>query len=125
MTLWSGSISGFCRDLDLCLNLYTGLRSYMRAPWPGSALTVYFLLFFHCSGGRGRGAHFQFFALAVEPMAICLRGAERVVDITVGSIIEKVSLCADDALLFLEDAGPSLTTALTLIDGLGKFSVYI
>lgn len=39
-----------------------------------------------------------------------------------GSITEKVSLYADDTILYLQDAGPSLSAALALIDTFGEFS---
>lgn len=39
-----------------------------------------------------------------------------------GSLVETVSLYADD-MLYLEDAGPSLLAALNLIERFGKFSV--
>lgn len=62
------------------------------------------------------------FALAVEPLAIALRAEVGVKGIVVGAIEEKVSLYADDTLLYLADASQSLRKALGLFEDFGRFS---
>lgn len=55
-------------------------------------------------------------------MAILLRSSPLVKGITLGSVQEKISLYADDTLLYLRNETDSLGTALTLIDIFGRFS---
>lgn len=62
------------------------------------------------------------FALAMEPLAILLRADPGVRGLQVGPIEEKLSLYADDALLYLADASSSLQTALDLINRFGGYS---
>lgn len=62
------------------------------------------------------------FALAIEPMAILIRSTPQIQGITIGPIQEKVSLYADDTLLYLTDDGQSLTQALQVIDRCGRYS---
>lgn len=61
------------------------------------------------------------FALAMEPMAGRIRSAPSVQGIQVGVITDKISLYADDTLLFLKDIS-SLPPALQIIDEFGSFS---
>lgn len=60
------------------------------------------------------------FALAMEPMAARIRSAPSLQGIQVGVITDKISLYADDTLLFLKDIS-SLPPALQ-IDKFGSFS---
>lgn len=62
------------------------------------------------------------FALAIEPLAILLQQGSRVKGIRVGPLQRKLSLYADDALLYLQDADMSLRAALDIIDSFGRFS---
>lgn len=62
------------------------------------------------------------YALVVEPLAIAIRAHPDIRGLRLGSLVETVSLYADD-MLYLEDAGPSLLAALNLIERFGKFSV--
>ncbi|XP_072012556.1 peroxisomal membrane protein PEX14 isoform X1 [Engystomops pustulosus] len=62
------------------------------------------------------------FALAIEPLAVAIRHSEGIKGITRGTIIEKVSLYADDTLVYLGDVGPSLESLLSLIERYGGFS---
>lgn len=62
------------------------------------------------------------YALAVEPLAITLRQHPGVRGLRCGQLTEVISLYAEDMLLYLADAGPSLQTALQLITAFGTFS---
>lgn len=62
------------------------------------------------------------FALSLEPLAILVRESLEVRGLQIGCLEEKISLYAEDALLYLNDAGPSLTAALELIDKFGSLS---
>lgn len=53
---------------------------------------------------------------------ILLRSADEVGGLRVGPLVERISLYADDTLLYLNDASDSLTAALRIIDEYGKFS---
>lgn len=54
------------------------------------------------------------FALAMEPLAILIRSSAIIKGITVEPLTEKLSLYADDALLYLLDASTSLEATLGL-----------
>lgn len=62
------------------------------------------------------------FALALEPLAVLVRDSSAVRGLRVGQLEENLSLYPDDALLYLNDAGPSLSAALKLFDTFGTFS---
>ena len=62
------------------------------------------------------------YALAVEPLCIALRHHPGIAGLRCGRVTELLSLYADDMLLYLSVAGPSLQTALQLITQFGKFS---
>lgn len=62
------------------------------------------------------------FALALEPLAVLVRESDTIKGLRVGSLEEKISLYADDTLLYLQDAGPSLKAALEAFDQFGQFS---
>lgn len=62
------------------------------------------------------------YALAVEPLATALREHPRVRGLSRGPLVEKISLYADDMLLYLEDSGDSLLTALDIIKQFGTYS---
>lgn len=62
------------------------------------------------------------FALAIEPLAILLRTSPELGGIKVGPLTERLSLYADDALLYLPDASTSLSSALEIINQYGSFS---
>lgn len=62
------------------------------------------------------------FALAIEPLAILLRASPKVGGIAVGPLTERLSLYADDALLYFPDASASLSVALEIINKYGFFS---
>lgn len=60
--------------------------------------------------------------LALEPLAILIRADREVRGILVGPIEEKLSLYADNALIYLADASASLKTALHLFDHFSGYS---
>lgn len=62
------------------------------------------------------------YALAVEPLAIAIRAHSDIRGLHSGQLVETISLYADDKLLCLEDAGPSLQAALRLIKRFRDFS---
>lgn len=64
------------------------------------------------------------FALAIEPLAIALRGDISIKGIQRENSEHKVSLYADDMLLYLSDPLSSLPQTLTLLDTFGKISGY-
>lgn len=59
------------------------------------------------------------FALAIEPVAEALRSSPHIRGLRIGLLEERLALYADDMLLFLNDAGPSLQGVL---DVLNKFA---
>lgn len=85
--------------------------------WKGASC---FLL----SRTQGRGAHCWpcFFSVVVEPLTIAIRTAGSVRGFRRGVDEEKISLYADDILLFLGDANYSLITAITIIKRFVGFS---
>ncbi len=64
------------------------------------------------------------FALAIEPLAIALRECQQITGITRGEAVHKVTLYADDLLLFISNPQTSLPAALTLLENFGQLSGY-
>uniref|UniRef100_A0A803JEC5 Reverse transcriptase domain-containing protein n=1 Tax=Xenopus tropicalis TaxID=8364 RepID=A0A803JEC5_XENTR len=62
------------------------------------------------------------FALAIEPLAILIRNSPSIQGLTYGNISEKVSLFADDILVYLANPAQSLPALLLEIQKFGKFS---
>lgn len=62
------------------------------------------------------------YALAAEPLAISIRADPEIVGLKLGPLTEKISMYADDTLLYLADPGHSLHNALQTIEQFGKFS---
>ncbi|KAM9316655.1 proto-oncogene tyrosine-protein kinase ROS [Gastrophryne carolinensis] len=62
------------------------------------------------------------FALAIEPLAIIIRNSPAIAGWRLGEIEEKISLYADDTLLYLADSYQSLEAALDTIGVFGRFS---
>lgn len=62
------------------------------------------------------------YALAVEPLATSICMPPGIRGLRCGQLIETISLNADDMLLYLEDAGQSLLTALETIKQFGNYS---
>lgn len=62
------------------------------------------------------------YALAAEPLAISIWQNPEIRGLGVGGLTEKISMYADDTLLYLADSGPSLQTASRTIEQFGTFS---
>uniref|UniRef100_A0A803JF55 Reverse transcriptase domain-containing protein n=1 Tax=Xenopus tropicalis TaxID=8364 RepID=A0A803JF55_XENTR len=62
------------------------------------------------------------FALAIEPMAIAIRHSQQVKGLVYKTIEEKISLYADDTLLYLADPHNSFTSAIQIVKRFGRFS---
>uniref|UniRef100_A0A803KF69 Reverse transcriptase domain-containing protein n=1 Tax=Xenopus tropicalis TaxID=8364 RepID=A0A803KF69_XENTR len=62
------------------------------------------------------------FALAIEPLAITIRNNPNIKGLNFANVTEKVSLFADDILIYLADSGTSLSTLLETIQTFGKYS---
>ncbi|XP_041436080.1 uncharacterized protein fam189a2.S isoform X1 [Xenopus laevis] len=62
------------------------------------------------------------FALAIEPLAIRIRANEDIQGLCVGNLIEKISLYADDMLVYLANSGAALENLLATISEFGQYS---
>ena len=62
------------------------------------------------------------FAIAIEPVAEALRTTPNIQGLRVGGLEERVALYADDMILFLRDAGPSLEGALELLNACSVYT---
>ena len=64
------------------------------------------------------------FALALEPLASCIRSSPEIHPITHLGIRHKISAYADDVILFISDPKASISPLLQLINTFGSFSGY-
>ena len=64
------------------------------------------------------------FDLAIEPLAIAIRGDERIKGITRGNTIHKTALYADDLLLFVSNPSQCIPHLLQLLQEFGSLSGY-
>ena len=64
------------------------------------------------------------FAIAVEPLAIALKQSEDFLGVVRGGFTHKISLYADDILLYVTDPLTSVPPILKILDQFGKFSGY-
>lgn len=64
------------------------------------------------------------FALAIEPLAVMIRGSREIQGIQRGKLDHKVSLYADDLLLYVSDPLKSLPAILQILNNFGKLSGY-
>lgn len=89
--------------------------------WPRwGQITAYFPL--HCSTRQGCPMSPLFFALAVEPFSIVLCCDPRVTCIFKNGLEQRVSLYADDLLLYIFNFSISIPVALTIFDSFGAIS---
>lgn len=64
------------------------------------------------------------FVLAIEPLALAIRSKSSIPGIVRGGIEHKVSLYADDLLLYMSSAETAIPSALNLLEQFGKISGY-
>ncbi len=64
------------------------------------------------------------FALVIEPLAIAIRSEQAIQGITRADAVHKISLYADDVLLYISDPVVSLPEALRIINSFSLFSGY-
>uniref|UniRef100_A0A3P9ITT7 Reverse transcriptase domain-containing protein n=1 Tax=Oryzias latipes TaxID=8090 RepID=A0A3P9ITT7_ORYLA len=64
------------------------------------------------------------FALAIEPLAILLRSSKEYAGINRGNTEHKVSLYADDLLLYVSDLIKSIPIIMTILENFGRISGY-
>uniref|UniRef100_A0A6I8T0L1 Reverse transcriptase domain-containing protein n=1 Tax=Xenopus tropicalis TaxID=8364 RepID=A0A6I8T0L1_XENTR len=62
------------------------------------------------------------FALAIEPLAIRIRAHEAIEGLRIGNITEKISLYADDMLLYLANSHQALMNLLAVLSEFGRYS---
>lgn len=99
--------------------LYT---SPLTAIQTNNTLSPYFAL--HRGTRQGCPSSPLLFAIAIEPLAVALRGDAEIEGIQRGGSEHKVSLYADDMLLFLLNPLASLPKTLTLLEKFSKISGY-
>lgn len=121
LILWNGSAFA---DLASVQNSLNGSSSYIRPPQCASRLIVESLLpsLFPMAHNQGCPISPLLYALAVEPLAIALRTHPDVKGLCRGRMSEVISLYADDMLLYLTDASPSVQAVLLFIKHFGAFS---
>lgn len=102
-------------------NFLHGLQLLYRAPRARVCTNNWLSDSFRLHRGTRQGCPLstRSFALALEPLAILIRDALDVLGLKVGKLEEKLSLYADDALLYLNDTGSSLLAALRIFDTFG------
>lgn len=64
------------------------------------------------------------FLFAIEPLAMAIRQSAEITGITISETEHRLSLLADDIVLFLTNLGTSLKALCHLLETFGKFSGY-
>lgn len=100
------------------------IRLLYQAPVARVAANVQQSDTFELSRGTRQGCPLSplLYALATEPLAISIRRNPLIQGIHAGNLEEKISMYADDTLLYLADSGSSLAEALRTIEYFGSFS---
>ena len=83
-------------------------------------------IFFPLTRGTRQGCPLSplLFAAAIEPLSIALKAETSFSGIKRGGTEHKVSLYADDLLLYISDPVPTIPHILSLLDSFGRFSGY-
>lgn len=111
---------GFSRDFISWIRL-------LYSPPTASLLTNHMLSpSFPLKRGTRQGCPLSplLFAIAIEPLAIWLRSEQNFVGITRQSTLHKVSLYADDLLLYISDPAKSIPKILEILEQFGTYSGY-
>lgn len=95
--------------MDLVANIFIGFSCYTGLPGHGYALMIGYLRHFPFTVVHGRGVY-----CPLELLSILIRDSSEVRGLRVGQLEEKLSLYVDDAIRYLNDAGPSLLAALSI-----------
>lgn len=82
--------------------------------------------FFHLGCGTRQGCPLSplLFALKIEPLAVAIRSDNTIKGIQRDEFEHKVSLYADDTLLYVSELLKTLPRLLSLLDNFGKISGY-
>ncbi len=99
--------------------LYAAPKASIRTNNVFQSISIY-------NGAQDRVAPFPHccFAIAIEPLAIALRSSAQVCGIIRAGTVHKVSLYADDLLLFLSNPLSSIPQTLSILDIYSSFSGY-
>ncbi len=102
------------------------LKTLYKCPSASVRTNNHYSEYFDLHRGTRRGCPLSplLFVIAIEPLAVTLRSSGRVQRIWRGGVKHKVSLYADDLLLFVSKPATSLPEALTILDNFSQFSGY-
>ena len=107
-------------------NFITWIRVLYSSPLAAVRTNSNLSPYFELQRGTRQGCPLSplLFALAIEPLAIAIRQHVDIKGIHRGGLVHKVSLYADDMLLFVSDPLHSLPKLLELLKGFGEISGY-
>ena len=102
------------------------IRLLYKCPSASVLTNSHYSEYFDLHRGTRQGCQLSplLFAIAIEPLAIALRSSGRIRGIWRGEVEHKVSLYADDLLLFVSKPSTSLPEALTILENFSQFSGY-
>lgn len=102
------------------------IKTLYRCPLASVLTNSHYSEYFDLHRGTRQGCPLSplLFAIAIEPLAIALHSGRWVQGIWRGRVEHKVSLYADDLLLFVSKPATSLPEALTILDDFSQFSGY-
>lgn len=113
MLEWGGSsLSYFWKNLDLVPSFFSWIKfsSRFTVVLTNSLYSRQFNLY--CGTRQGCPLSPILFTLAIEPLAIALRERQQIIGIIRGDVEHKITLYADDLLLFISNPQTSLPTVL-------------